>query len=80
MASIRTNLTDNASACVVLACQVLTQHELEQVIQILSEQARGSTLKASGNAVADLAAAATTLVAVTAFATALNTAGWEVAD
>lgn len=80
MATIRSNMTDNASACAVLACQVLTQTELETVIQLLCEQARGSTLKASDGAVTDLANAATTLVAITAFATALNTAGWEVAD
>lgn len=80
MATIRSNMSDNASACAVLACQVLTQAELETCIQFLCEQARGSTVKAAADAVTNLADAATTLVAIAEFATALNTAGWEVAD
>lgn len=77
MASIRTNLTDNASACVVLACQVLTDAELRQVYELIGEQLADSRLKQSATAVTQLADAATALVAIEVFATALGTAGWE---
>lgn len=80
MAAVKSNLSENASACAVLACQVLTQAEQEQLIELLAEQSQRATLKGGADAVTQLATAATALVAIAVFATALGTAGWEVAD
>lgn len=74
----RPNVAAMAAAVATCACQLLTRNERSQLVTLLSEQLELNQLGRSGEAVADLAAAAETLVANAAFATALGTAGWQV--
>ncbi len=72
---------DNVQAVLVTACQVLTHPQRELLIELIREQQSGNPLgRLASDAAADLATACTVLLAVTAFATAMGTAGWEVID
>jgi hypothetical protein len=77
----RPSTPDKVQALLVTACQLLSHSERVLLRELLAEQQNSNTLgRLPASAATDLAGAATTLVAITAFATALNTAGWEVAD
>ncbi len=78
MAAFRPNITDKTDAVLKVALQLLSQAERMRLLQLLGEFDSGQASALSANAVTDLATAAGVLVAVTEFATALNTNSWHV--
>ncbi len=80
MAAYRPDITENTDAVLKLAARILSYGERNRLRELLGEFDSGAIDARGANATADLATSAAALVAVAAFATALNTAGWEVAD
>jgi hypothetical protein len=79
MASYRPDITTNCDAVLKIACICLTYAERERLQQLLGEFSGTNQIGPLGtNKVADLATAAGAMVAITDFATALNSNSWHV--
>ena len=69
---------DDVQAVFVAASQLLSYSGRQLLVSLLREQENGNPLgRVADDAAADLATAATVLVGIAAFATALGTAGWS---
>lgn len=77
MASFRPDIPTDVDAVLKLALQVLDQKDRMQLVKLLGEFDSGACDARSANAVTDLATSAGVLVAITEFATALNTNSWH---
>jgi hypothetical protein len=77
----RPSTPDDVQAVFITASQLLSYSDRQLLVKLLREQENGNAVSRSADdAAADLATAATVLTGIAAFATALGTAGWEVAD
>lgn len=74
----RPSTPDDVQAVFVTATQLLSYSDRQLLVALLREQENGNPLaRVADDAAADLATAATVLVAIADFATALGTAGWQ---